>query len=157
MSDLKHVYKPTAKQVRFLDVGDKQAPREYWTHIGDIADLIAHRLSGIDAPSHSHITGVVTTIAVAQHKEKFGSVRVYCRLADPVRVAALWESQGNTGSPSSEFIRARRLRDAKHYRETYRMIFGLCPQYYNAVRYGADYPALLCESREELEELLDSE
>lgn len=150
-------FKHAVRQIRFSDAANKRAPKEYWQHISNIADLIAHRLSGIDANSSFHITGVVTTIAVMQYKEKFGDVRVYCRLADPARVATQWANQKNTGMPSGEFIRACRLRDAKHYRETYMMIFSLCPQYYNAVRSAADYPALLCESREELEDLLSSE
>jgi hypothetical protein len=156
MDKLKYAYVPNVTQIRFFDFNDKRAPREYWSHINDIADLVAHRLCGMGS-TYEHVGCTSTTILVQQHKEKFGGARVYCILADASLVAAAWKNDGNADAPSEEFIHMCRVRDAKHYRETYRMVFGLCPQYYSAVRYDADYPALLCETREELDELLCSE
>jgi hypothetical protein len=54
MDKLKYAYVPNVTQIRFFDFNDKRAPREYWSHINDIADLVAHRLCGMGS-TYEHV------------------------------------------------------------------------------------------------------
>lgn len=145
-------YVPSVQQERTLD-------NENGKKISIIAELIGCALTV--CPHDTPRPSCLTTIAVHQSKNKFGEVRVYCHLADPDLVKKSWDSMSDSDREKrgayDDHAKKRLVTDAHRYRVVYRSVaLGLFPQFYWAIRRSADYPVLLCESREELDELLDS-
>ena len=94
-----------------------------------------------------------STITVEQHKVKFGQVRIYVKLADSTRVAALWINRRDDGSVKTyeEFVRNCFIHDARQYRQAYMsMKTILLPEEFEHVRATADYEEFLFESYEQI-------
>jgi hypothetical protein len=94
----------------------------------------------------------LTTIAVHQHKEKMGSVRVYCTFAHPMKVDREWRERlktwrsGGSKSPKPRkdvFCRSCEIQDMRWYRGVYRDAVEMWPQYQRAILDDADFPYLL--------------
>jgi hypothetical protein len=63
----------------------KKTHQNYWEDISNIAELIALSLEGgIHGASNKRYR--YSSIVVMQYKEKFGTIRVYCRLGDPTLI-----------------------------------------------------------------------
>jgi hypothetical protein len=144
----KHRYVPSVPQIRYRQWSDKAASKEYWPTIDSIAYFIGAALSDR-----------WYTIEVVQTKEKWGDAIVYCSLAEPESVLKKWE-QSRSFQPKIEvpdsFRHDALIDDANHYRTTYQRAFSIWPQYFVAIRSGASFPGLLCQSKEEFDELFDS-
>lgn len=97
-----------------------------------------------------------TTIKVDQTKNKFNMVVVYCDLIHPELVMQEWQSLGNDGEPSPAFIEQAWLRDARHYRATYRRMAFLAPQYEEMIYQRPDYGYLLFDTKEQLDVWFDA-
>lgn len=121
---------------------------------GAIAMYIAAALQHPNPPCNG-APRRVSTIVVYQHKNKFNYVVVYCRLADPTEITAAWLEQGNTGEPTSEFVRNCLIRDAAHYRKCYCAMQQLMPDQTAVIFYRADYPELLQINEEDLRAYLE--
>lgn len=98
-----------------------------------------------------------SSINVRQVKTKFTEIRCYVDLADEARVWEEWKLEGNNGRPTPEFKLKCLVRDCGVYREVYRYLLKSSPNLWSGLYYGADYGGLLAETREGLDELLDSE
>lgn len=100
----------------------------------------------------------ISTITVEQAKSKFSGIRIYCDFADPELVRLKWaacRADEELVDHSVEWEAACYTFDARLYRNSYKNMMTLCPQFHDALRDHADYSGLLCETREELDELLD--
>lgn len=157
--EFKHRYVPTVPQVRYSSWYDKTAPENYWNDISSIAEILGYMLEGSITGFGGRRRQRVSTISVGQVKEKFGSIRAYCTLASEELVNEKWENdpraEGTTG-PTDEYKQKCLEDDAVWYRHTYQTLTKLLPHYHSAITDAADYPGLLCETKEELDELLDS-
>lgn len=152
--EFKHAYKHPVKQVKFSSYSDPAAPKSYFNDVQNIAEFIGDSLSFRDYRGYN-----VSTIRVSQAKEKFGRVRVYCSFADPMLVARKWEAYNYSkmlSDVTSEFMESCLFHDADRYRRVHKRIANLLPHYYDVIHACADFPGLLCESKEELDELISS-
>lgn len=89
-----------------------------------------HRNYFRDIEDIAHLIGAqmeADGVKVVQTKEKFGQPRVYVTL--------------------------RSEDDRRYYRDAYLRVFRLFPWYITAIKCGADYPELVCETQEEFDEL----
>ena len=98
-----------------------------------------------------------STISVKQVKTKFSEIRCYVNLAADDRVWDEWKEEGNTGHPTDEFRQQCLIRDCGIYREVYLYLMESAPHLWAGLYSGADYRGLLAETREGLDELLDSD
>lgn len=97
----------------------------------------------------------VSTIEVAQHKNKFDMVVVYCTLASTNEVNEAWAETGHDGDPPSEFVDKCLQQDANLYRKAYRKMLFLAPQYREMMLSRPDYGYLLFDDKARLDEWLD--
>lgn len=97
------------------------------------------------------------TIRVTDCKTKFAEIRVYCYLGDDELVRKKWRDEGNEGDPDEEFTRKCLLDDCWHYRDSYKSVMAAIPSAWRSLYDGADWTGLLQDSREGLDELLDSD
>jgi hypothetical protein len=140
------------EQVYHTNCSDKKAPLSYWRDIQFVANLIGCRFQN----THD------STIEVFTSKEKFGEVRVYCQLAEDKKVLKKFiDKQKNDLSVvdmyDSQFSRSCIISDAVLYRETYRNLVALMPQYEKAIMQSADYRYLLLDSFEDFIKLFDDD
>ena len=99
--------------------------------------------------------GRCSTIKVDQYKSKFSEIRIYCTLADGMRVLELWEREqyatrmkhDGTSWDYEEFRKKCLFNDAVHYRSCYMAMLSLLTNEEDkrGVRGGASYRELLCE------------
>jgi hypothetical protein len=160
--------KMKVKQVRYQLWGT--GSRQYWHDIGAIAEYIAAamnypvpRCNGFGLPG----SGMVSTIRVDQFKEKFGDVRIYCRIAAPELVDEAYEHLRKRVDErkldaatafqltKERYARQRYVDDARTYRNAYLSMVKLVPKYRDAILVAADYRELLCEDEDELERFID--
>ena len=95
--------------------------------------------------------GPSSTIRVDQYKTKFSDVRIYCSIADLELVKSYW-NMTKPGDPTDEFVKERIFFDAIHYRDCYMsMEEFLSPEEWECLRDPANYPELLCSTKEELQ------
>jgi len=127
---------PSVEQIFYTHYGtqpDKHS--NYFALISKIAFFIG---SALEEDSRFRFSFVghrrEQQIRVAQAKEKFGGCRVYCELL---------------GETDEEKLAAKQW-----YRTVYLDAKLLWPQYWKAIKSGADEEHLLCETPEELEESL---
>ena len=99
----------------------------------------------------------MSTIHVAQHKNKFDLVVVYCTLAETNEVHEAWAEEGKSGLPDAKFLDRCLDHDADLYRKTYRKIMFLAPQYKAMTLGRPDYGYLLFDTKQELDEWLDNQ
>lgn len=98
----------------------------------------------------------MSTISVAQHKNKFDQVVVYCELAEFNEVATAWAAQGNVGEPTLDFTMRCRHHDACVYRNAYRKMLALVvPDYVDSILSMASYRYLLFDTKEALDAWLN--
>lgn len=153
----------TVSQVYYGSWYDKEAPKTYWEDISNIASCI-----------HESLDSRHYTISVVQSKEKFGTIRVYCSLADPDRMDDLYTKdrdahnhrvlsawtyhQRNPDSrapninpfPSKdEWVAGRLVEDGIWYRQVYFRYVSLFPHYEYAITSAADYSDLLYKTIED--------
>lgn len=114
----------------------------------NVAELLAFKLECYSTDHQGNVSKE-GTIRVVQHKHKFGSIRVYCSLADILLVKQSID-MSNTAFTIPEDITRYRLNsfilDAKHYRDSYFQFKDLFPDLWLEMFSGADYPQLLCDS-----------
>jgi len=153
------------KQVKYNDWGANLEPshEHYWAHIGYIAHFIASLLEGWQTLFNRDPTNDDKQIAVPvkynsiivnQYKEKFGQIRVYCTLADPVLVEQLYNDPMHTWSKgrdlSLEQFREHCLKqDMLHYRSVYFIMKQCFPHYWDSISQAADYCELLYNTKED--------
>lgn len=144
--------------------------------IGPIAAFIGARLQYPCPEVNGQGNPWVSTIEVAQHKEKFFGVRVYCRLACPELVQKKWDwlrqnkdmqarltrrriTQGEFegDEPTDEFRARCLLHDAIHYRKVYMEMVQLRPDLREPICWGADRVELLQPTIEDLIKRLDED
>lgn len=130
------------KQVRFHSWGT--GPKGYWRDISAMAAFVAARLQHPN-PRCNGLNPRVSTIKVDQYKEKFGQVRIYCRLANEIMVQARWTEDGHAGAHTEDYAQKCFISDAIHYRRCYRDMVAMVPHLEGALCGGADYHALLYE------------
>jgi len=119
-------------------------------YLGAIAAFIGARLQH-PVPRCNSTNPRVSTIAVHQHKSKFGQVRVYCDLADTEQVRQAWAESSEWTDADEVPIDFRDrclVNDADHYRMTYLEMASLVPQYKNQIFSGSDFPELLFDKDE---------
>ena len=147
----------TVKQVKFSNW--KEGPQEYWRDVSSIARFIGSNLN-YQVPRCNGMglsgSGMVSTIRVDQHKEKFGEVRVYCALAAPELIEETYKARilkvdeerakgfKSTLVTPEVYAGYRLAADAEHYRRTYMSMIDLVPHYRDIIRSCADYSELLC-------------
>ena len=85
----------------------------------------------------------ISTIAVEQHKNKFGAVVVYCELANDGEVDTAYGEAGRVGPVTDDFRAAEWRRDARRYRDCYMGMIALVQQYKDIMLALEDYPELL--------------
>ncbi len=144
----------------FYNMWGKEKPEHasYFSDIEAIAEWIAWGLEaqqtgyGLTAYQYS-------TISVYQHKEKFGTVRVYCNLAESGKVKRAWErvlrqwrkkADGSPRPSREEFKRNCVLSDMRWYRTVYAKAIASWPHYEDAIKISADMDILLM-SEEDLD------
>lgn len=130
----------------FTDESNRRDP--YWRRVSAAAAMIGARLQ-YPMPRCNGV-GIVSTIKVDQHKEKFGCVRVYCCLADHTLIEKANDERVRAGKLAQErdvFLE----RDARHYRLVYLDAVSLAPDLQVAICSGADYPELLLPTGVDLE------
>lgn len=139
---------------KFFDVDQK----EYFMHIGAIAAFISARLQHQSPRCNADMP--VSTIHIDQHKEKFGSVRIYCTLAEDGLVKQMWKAQ-HPEIPRPVMPAAFKdecwLRDARYYRRCYLDMVSLVPQYKDSIVDSADHRELLYETIDDLNECLEDD
>jgi hypothetical protein len=97
----------------------------------------------------------MSTIKVDQHKNKFGRARVYCTLADENEVNEQWAEEENEGLPTEEYRKRCFYEDALVYRTAYEYMAFLVPQHKDVFKSTADYPILIIDTIEHLDEYLE--
>ena len=145
---------------------EKEEHSRYFEDISDIAEWIAWGLEAQcsgwrDSPTQ------MSTIAVNQHKEKYGTVRVYCSLSAHNKVQKLWAAErrairsrnkrDGTDFPlpeKGEFLKKRDREDAKWYRYVYRKAVACWPHYERAITAAAEYPHLLMSEEQVYEQVV---
>ena len=155
------VYNSRMDQIRYHQWGTNKDHPNYFSDVETIAQWIAWALeaqqTGWGKNPHQ-----MSTIAVQQHKEKYGSARVYCMLRAPEKVdrewrARLrqWRAEGSQGQrPRKEsFERECEIRDMRWYRQVYRSAVSLWPHYMSAIMDDADYPLLVGSIEEAVQAL----
>ena len=142
------------KQVFYNTWGSEA--EEHKSYFSDIEDISAFIAWGLEAQQSgwSVTPTQMSTIAVSQHKEKFGTVRVYCTLAASEKVKREWrktlrswkERSPGDDSPRpsrEEFTRECLERDMVWYRTVYMQAVRLWPQYEKAITCAASESHLL--------------
>ena len=128
----------------------------YFDDIDRIAEWIAWGLEA-QQTGFSLKTYQYSTISVQQHKEKFGTVRVYCTLADTQKVQRAWQRNlrqwrkkaDGSPRPSREEFRHRCLTsDMRWYRSVYAKAIASWPHYEEAIRNSAENDILLMNEEE---------
>lgn len=117
----------------------------------NVAELLAFKLECYSTDYQGNVAKE-GTIRVVQHKQKFGSIRVYCTLADILLVKQSIDTTNLAMTTPEDVSRYRMnclLLDAKHYRDSYLEFKELFPDLWLDMFSGADYPQLLCASAEE--------
>jgi hypothetical protein len=127
---------------------------EWFDPAGTIAMFIAAALQHPNPPCNGR-NPRVSTIFVDQHKNKFGQVVVYCKLAYPDLVMAKWVEEGNDGEPTPHYVDKCRIHDAEHYRAAYLSMTKLVPQHEKIILARPDYGYLLFRTAEELNGYFD--
>lgn len=151
------------EQVRYHAWGSNKDHPNYFSDIEAIAQWIAWALEAQQTGwgKHPH---QMSTIAVQQHKEKYGSVRVYCTLTAPEKVDREWRARlrewriaGSQGERPSKthFVRECEIRDMRWYRSVYRSAVALWPHYMSAIVDDADYVHLIGTFEEALQAHLE--
>lgn len=155
--DFKHRVVPEEKQIKFSQWNDPSAPKQYWRDIESISFFIGKALDGRLYAFDRHERSF-STIYVTQAKEKFGNPVVYCQLAEPELVTRAWEKSPKfvSGDVPDSFKEERLVADSRLYRSVYARMMQMLPKYYVAIRNGAQYPGLICETKAELDELIES-
>ena len=158
----------TVEQVYYGSWFESSAPKTYWEDISNIASCI-----------HESLESRHYTISVAQSKEKFGTIRVYCSLADPDRIEDLYarglatheyrvlsamtyhQSHPNSRAPNirpfptkEEWVAGRLVEDGIWYRQVYFRYVSLFPHYEYAITSAADYSDLLYKTLEDYAQAL---
>ncbi len=144
----------------FYNTWGSQA-EEHESYFSDIEDIAAFIAWGLEAQQSgwSITPHQMSTIAVSQHKEKFGTVRVYCTLASTEKVKREWRKtikswkERLTGDDSPrpdrhEFTLQCLERDMIWYRLVYQQAVRLWPQYEKAITCAASESHLLKTPRE---------
>lgn len=121
---------------------------------GTIAMFIAAALQHPNPPCNGGRRRRVSTIFVSQHKNKFDQVVVYCTLAEANLVSEAWAEDGHDGDPNQEYVIKCLEDDAKLYRNAYRKMMFLAPQYKKMMLARPDYGYLLFDTKEQLDEWL---
>ena len=127
----------------------------YFDDIDRIAQWIAWGLEA-QMTGFSLSTYQMSTIAVHQHKEKFGTVRVYCTLASRSKVDRQWrahlaswrkkgEGEGVPRPSKKKFAEDCLSRDMRWYRSVYKSAIASWPHYEAAIRKCADSDLLLMD------------
>lgn len=131
--------------------------------VGAAAAFVAARLQYPNPRCNGSGNPWVSTILVHQHKEKFGTARVYCELACPAMVSEKWawlranselrlprrhmmQVDASSEHPTPDFFRVCALRDAMHYRDCYRDMASLWPRLASRLLGGADHGELLYDT-----------
>ena len=80
-------------QIRYTNWSDKLKPghEDYWEKCDTIARWIGYALEG--ALTTTSLGCISSTIGIAETKEKYGSIRVYCYLATHHKVEKIWKTQ----------------------------------------------------------------
>lgn len=122
----------------------------------------------------------VSTIKVAQYKEKFYGVRIYCELADADLIKEYWawlkkrevrkdageqifsclhrnviDLVRNNAEPPDDFVRRCMVHDSIHYRKCYREMVALQPHLDSKICSQADHVELLWPQHQEVCDYLD--
>lgn len=121
---------------------------EQMTRRENVAELLAFKLECYSTDYQGNVSKE-GTIRVVQHKQKFGSIRVYCSLADILLVKQSIDVSNRAFSTPEDIHRYRLnclILDAKHYRDSYLQFKELFPDLWLDMFSGADYPQLLCEN-----------
>jgi len=133
----------------------KQKPEHasYFSDIEAIAEWIAWGLEA-QQTGWSVKPNQMSTIAVTQHKEKYGTVRVYCSLAAESKVAPLWraelrrwnkmDAETRGPKPSKQtFARQCLIADLGWFRCVYKKALYCWPQYEAAIKSSAEWSIVL--------------
>jgi len=128
----------------------------YFDDISRIAEWIAWGLeaqqTGFSLAAYQY-----STIAVHQSKEKYGTVRVYCTLADSGKVRRAWAAElrkwrkradGSPRPSRQEFVQKCAQSDMRWYREVYMKAIASWPHYETAIKRCADMDVLLMHEDE---------
>lgn len=164
--------KSIQKYGKHVSYGDKNTsgPFEFTKDYDSIkASMIADVVGGLMNPIRTLYHGQIehiSSIFVAQTKEKFGTIRVYVDLASNILVMQRWYNSYKMDTPSilddklyntlikdpifENFARTCRYFDILKYRKAYLKAFALFPDYIDCMRNGADHPELLFLSKEEI-------
>lgn len=134
-------------QIFYSNYSAKLKPehKNYWSDIGDIAYLISLHLESY------------STIRTTDHKEKFGTARVYTYFGDFDKVLEkygkdfkkLYKITDKLPDDFEAFTEKCVKEDYKHYRHTYLMFKRLFPHYWHSLWGGADYQAILYDTKED--------
>jgi len=127
-------------------------------NLGNVAMFIAAALHHPNPPCNGP-NKWVSTIKVEQHKVKFTDVRIYCSLAHPDLVQAMWNDfheDGMPAEPTAEFKARCLMDDARYYRHCYISMLELLPEKVAHLVCGAaDFRELLCKDLAELDQLIN--
>lgn len=129
-------------------------PKHEFDPSSTIAMFIASALQHPNPPCNGNRRRM-STIDVAQHKNKFDMVVVYCTLAEHNQVAEAWAESGQDGEPTPKFIDGCLIEDANLYRKSYRKMMFLAPQFKKEILGRPDYGYLLYDTKQELDAWLD--
>jgi hypothetical protein len=152
----------SVKQIFYNTWGSQ--PEEHESYFSDIEDISAFIAWGLEAQQSgwSITPQQMSTIAVSQHKEKFGTVRVYCTLAASEKVNRVWRKElrswrerlpgDDSPRPCKKMFKQQCLeRDMTWYRIVYMQAIRLWPHYEKAITCAASEHHLL-ETPRELED-----
>lgn len=146
-----------SKQVEqiFYSQWGRQKPehKDYFDDIEMIAEWIAWGLEAQQS-GWSEKSNQMSTIAVQQHKEKYGTARVYCSLAAESKVNPLWRAElrrwnkldEKTRGPrpdKKEFTRRCLISDLRWYRYVYKKALRCWPQYETALTSATEHALAL--------------
>ena len=146
--------KPQVEQIFYSHWG-KQKPehKNYFSDIEAIAEWIAWGLEAQQS-GWSDKPNQMSTIAVTQHKEKYGTVRVYCTLAASSKIKPLWRAELRLWSKmdpatrgprpdKKDFDRRCLISDLRWFRSVYKKALYCWPQYETAIRSSAEWSIVL--------------
>jgi len=146
------------KQIKYVNWGTTlpEEHKNYFKDIDEISRILAYDLESYCSTTamNNKYAPVVknTTIQVYQHKEKFGSVRIYCDFAVDYFVEwkyNLLSEQDRNKYTLEDFREMCLIQDMLHYRNSYLTMKSLFPHYWEAISCAADYHELLFETKED--------
>lgn len=126
--------------------------KEEYDMSGTIAMFIASALQHPNPPCNG-VNRRVSTICVAQHKNKFNRTIVYCTLADNNLVSQAFAEDGHgNDDPTPEYVLRCMHRDATVYRRAYRQMLFLTPHVArDLILSAADHGYLLFDTKDDLD------